>query len=328
LVVGQALTKTSGTGAFGASAYILSITNGTTFVASVNNATAGAITFTAGNMDKTSLPWYTRLAIAGKTIIMESTAAKYAEIYPISAANAYDPKLHNGTNLIVEDLTISGGGIYSAITYNLDVDGLYTGSVDGTPHTFAGYIEANNQTNESVHAKVNWMWRQTSNVNSDGAGAVKRGDKQPPLTAFSGDVFTVKSYLLNYKASQRNNLRLVDTSVATWQWPTAYTLTVNSAALAVGGTFSLIHEDTYGTSNAVYLKNDLSVDQKDIAITASKDITIAYSTYNIGGHVAGQPLPLRLTWNKPGAVEPSNLSFTFSSDSSVTISPTADPSYI
>ena len=265
--------------------------------------------------------WYTRLAIEGKTIIMETTNAQYAEIYPISAANAIDPKL------TISDATVAAGGIYANIDYNLDVDGLELSDVNGSNYTFAGHIDADNQTNESVHAKINYLWRQATNVNSDVTGAQKRGDKQPPLTTFSGDVFTIKSYINQYKASQRNYLRLVDTSAVTRQWPTAYTLTVNSAALAVGGTFSVIHEDTYGTSGAVYLKNDLAVDQKDITILASKDITVAYSTYTTGGHTANTPLALRLTWNRPGYVEPSNLSFTFAADMGVTISPTADPSY-
>ena len=46
--VGQALTFVSGTGAFGASATVLSIQTATKFTASINHATAGAITFSAG----------------------------------------------------------------------------------------------------------------------------------------------------------------------------------------------------------------------------------------------------------------------------------------
>lgn len=265
--------------------------------------------------------WYTRLAIEFKTIIMESSNLQFAEIYPISAANALDPKL------TVADATVGAGGIYANIDYNLDVDSVEVGLVDGSPYNFAGHIDADSQTNEAVHMKINYLWRQSTNVNADGSGPQKRGDKQLPLTSFSGDVFTIKSYINNYKASQRNYLRLVDTIATTRQWPTAYTLTVNAAALAVGGTMSIIHEDSFGTSTATYLKNDAAVDQKDIAIISSRDITIAYSTYNTGGHTPGTPLALRLTYNRPNFIEPDSTAFTFSTDSSVTIQPTADPSY-
>jgi hypothetical protein len=265
--------------------------------------------------------WYTRLAVEYKTIIMESHNVQYAEIYPISAANAIDPKL-----TLDDDIDFTAGA-FTNILYNLDVDSVYSGDVDGTPHNFTGYIDADLQTNEYVHHKIHWLLRQPTNINSDGTGPTKRGDKQYPITSFSGDVFTVQSYLLNYKASQRNNLRVVDNADAIWMWPTAYTLTVNAASLAVGGTFSVIHEDTFGTSAAVYLKNDLAVDQKDITTTASKDITVAYSTYTTGGHTANTPLALRLTYNRPGFIEPDSTPFVFDRDLAVTIQPTADPSY-
>jgi hypothetical protein len=266
--------------------------------------------------------WYTRLAIEGKTIIMEQHALNYAEIIPISAANAIDPKL------IVADATIAAGGIFANITYNLDVDGIYSGNVDGSNYNFAGYVDGDLQTNEAVHQKINYLWRQPTNVNSDGTGATKRGDKQWPLTVFSGDAFTVKAYLLDYKASQRNNLTLVDSGGNNRAWPAIYTLTPTAPSLAVGGTFSLIHEDTFGTATPVYLKNEAGTDQKDITIAASQDIVVAYSTYNNGGHPPNTPIPLRLTWNRPGFIEPENTAFTLGpANMGVAISPTADPSY-
>jgi hypothetical protein len=50
LVVGQALIKTGGTGAFGASVTIASITNSSTFVVNIAHATSGAVTFSATQM--------------------------------------------------------------------------------------------------------------------------------------------------------------------------------------------------------------------------------------------------------------------------------------
>lgn len=266
--------------------------------------------------------WYTRLAVEGKTTIMEQHNLQYAEIYPISAANAIDPKL------IVSDATVAAGGIFANIDYNLDVDSIYSGDVNGTPYNFAGFIDADTQTNEAVHQKISYLWRQATNVNSDGAGPQKRGDKQWPITSFSGDAFTVKSYLLNYKASQRNNLTVVDTTPTNRSWPAIFTRTITAPALAVGGTMSVIHADTHGTANPVYLKNESGVDQKDIAIIASRDIVIAYSTYTNGGHTANTPIGCVLTWNRPGFVEADNTTFTQGAASETTaITPTADPSY-
>lgn len=267
--------------------------------------------------------WYTRLAIEGKTIIMEQHDLQYAEIYPISAANAIDPKL------IVADATIGAGGIFANIDFNLDVDSVYSGSVNGVPYDFYGYIDGDTKTNEAVHQKINYLWRQATNVNSDGTGPVKRGDKQWPITSFSGDAFTVKSYLLNYNAAYRNNLTLIDDDGFTRSWPSIYTLTPTAPALVIGGTFSIIHKNTHGTGTPVYLKNEANVDQKDITIAASQDIVVAYSTYTVGGHTANTPIELVMTWNRPNYVEPDNTTFILGpSNMSVPMTPAADPSYV
>jgi hypothetical protein len=265
--------------------------------------------------------WYTRLAIEYKTIIMEQHSVNYAEIYPISAANGIDPKL------TLDDDTDFTSGAFSNILYYKDIDGIYSQSVDGTPYDFAGYIDADLQTNEYVHHKIHWLLRQSTNINSDGTGAVMRGDKQWPITSFSGDVFTVKSGLLDYKTSQRNYLRLIDTGGNTRMWPTVYTLSIKGTGLSLGGTFSVIHEDSFGASGAVYLKNDVGTDQKDQTITSDTGITVAYSTYTTGGHTANTPLALRVTYNRPGYIEPDSVSLIMDGDETVTIQPTADPSY-
>lgn len=269
--------------------------------------------------------WYTRLAVEYKTIIMEAHAVNFAEIYPISAANALDPKL------TIDDTVVSVSADFSGITLNVDTDSIYPGLVDGISYNFVGYIQglsnSVNQSNENIHHKIHYLLRQPTNINTDGTGPVLRGDKQYPITSFSGDVFTVEAYIQNYKTSQRNNLRLVDLLGTARAWPIVYTLSVKGTGLAIGGTFSVIHEDSFGTSTATYLIDDQSVQQKDKTITADTGITVAYSTYTNGGHTANTPLALRLTYNRPGFIEPDSTGFVLSGDTTVTIQPTADPSY-
>ena len=281
------------------------------------------------NRFSNGVDWFTRCAENGKSIIMEQFELDYAEITPVSAANAIDPKLADGAGTPYNsDATIGAGGIWTNVLYNLDVTGTYSGDVDGTPYDFTGYVEGDSQTNETVHEKINYLWRQPVNVNTDGTGATLRGDKQWPMTTFVGDGFTVEAYLLNYNASQRNNLTVVDENDVARFWPVIFTLVVNAASTAVGGTFSVIHADTFGTSAAVYLQDETPLDQKDITTTSSTSIVVAYSTYVVDGHTANTPLDLILTWNRPGFIEPSNSAFTMSSDTAVSITPTADPSYI
>lgn len=268
------------------------------------------------------ITWFTRCAEPFKTIVMEEHVVDYAEIMPVSASNGADPKL------VATDGTISGGGIYANIDWTDDTI-VYQGDVDGTPYNFTGFIEGNSQTNQTVHEKINYLWRQPTDINQGDVGAL-RGDKQWPLTSFSGEVFTVlDGYLLNYDSSQRNDLRVTDTIPTIRQWPSIMTLTVASALLAVGGTFTIYHTNTYGTDGAVVFENESAVPQQDISITGSDNIVMAYSTYNVDGHVGGNPLPVTIAYNRPGFIEPDVVEVTLAGvNVSASISPTADPSYI
>lgn len=275
--------------------------------------------------------WTFRCLEPGKTHLQEEINLQYAEIYPVASNNGIDPKLADpGTGAqLVSDGTVSAGGIYANILLNVDVDSLYDGDVNGSLFSFTGYVDADSQSNEAVHTKIHYLLRQPVNINSDGTGPQIRGDKAPPITVFSGDLFSVLSYyLLNYAADQRNNLQLVDTGSTTQKWPAIFSLTVVGPAIAQGGTFSLIHEDTFGASAPTYLQDETGTPQKDISISASHGIVIAYSTYNVDSHTPNTPIPLRLTWNRPGFIEPDNFAFSMGpSNQQVTISAVADPSY-
>jgi len=272
--------------------------------------------------------WFTRCAEAGKTIVMEEHDLQYAEIYPVSAKNALDPKLSDdaGTPFHTDgEIAIAP---YTNILFNSDVDGVYEGDVDGSSKNFFGYTDADSKTHEQVHEKTNYLLRQPTDINNDGTGSQMRGDKQWPKSAFSGDVFTVQCYLLNYPAAQRNNLRVVDTVDVVWKWPVSSSLTVAAPTILVGGTFTLYHKDTFGASDATIVEDESSTQQQDIAITGSDGIVIAYSTYNVDGHTANTPIDCVLAWNRPGYVEPGQMDVTITAENqTVTISPTVDPSY-
>lgn len=277
----------------------------------------------ADNRFSNGVTWFTRCAEPLKTIVMEEHQVDYAEIMPVSAANALDPKL-----------TVSDA---SGAPYN-DVD--YTNNtlvqshlVDGVSHDFDAVVDANvdntnaNETNEVVHNRINWMLRQSTDINS-GDGGQMRGDKQWPITSFTGDIFTVQGYLNDFNAAQRNNLRVVDDGGITRQWPSILTLIITAGSLAVGGTFSIYHKSSYGTSAAVLFQNESDVNQQDIAITGSDSIVMAYSTYNVDGHTPNTPLDIVIAYNRPGFIEPDTVEATLDgSNLTVALPLTADPSY-
>ena len=267
------------------------------------------------------ITWFTRCAEPFKTIIMAEYSLDYAEIIAVGSGNQIDPKL------VASDGTIGAGGIYANIDVTDDTAD-YSGDVDGSFYNFDLVVEGDNEDNQTVHEKVNYLLRQATDINQ-GDGGVLRGDKQLPITSFSGEVFTVQGYLLNYSAAQRNDLRVVDTIPVTRQWPSIMTLSVDAAELAHGGTFSVWHSNSYGTDGAVLFQNENDIEQQDVTIAASVDIVMAYSTYNVDGHVGGTPLPITISYNRPGFIEPDIVTTTLSGvNVTAAISPTADPSYI
>ena len=276
----------------------------------------------ADNRFFNGVDWFARCAMPYKTIIMEQFELDYAEIITVSAKNAVDVKLTH------DDTSIGAGGIWGAITFSSDLDGIHPGLVQGVSYDFFGNIEGNTQTNETVHEKINWLLRQATDINTDPAGTDMRGDKQWPKTSFVGEEFYVDAYLTNYLGAQRNNLTLIDTIDNNRKWDVSAALTISPGALAVGGTLSVIHADTFGTSAAIYLQNEIAVDQKDIAITDPVSIVIAYSTYGVDGHTPNTPIDVIMSFNRPGFIEPDNQAFTISGDKTVAIVPRANPSYI
>jgi len=274
--------------------------------------------------------WTFRCLEPGKTQLQEPIDIQFAEIIPVGSGNALDPKLADGVGaLLVPDTTVAAGGIYANITANVDADSLYDGDVDGVLYSFTGFVDHDLQTNEAVHTKIHYLLRQPVNINTDGTGPTIRGDKAPPITSFLGEVFFLdKFYPLNFATIQRNELRATDLSGATRQYPSIFTLTITAPTIAIGGTASLMHEDTFGASNPTYVEDEGAVVQKDFPIAATVSIVIAYSTYAVDGHTAGTPIPMVLTFNRPNFIEPDNQSFIMgASNRTENIAPTPDPSY-
>jgi len=267
----------------------------------------------------------------GKTHLQGTIDVQHAEIYPVSSNNGIDPKLADGSgNLLIPDTTVAAGGIYAEVDVNVDADSLYDGDVNGTLFSYTGFVNADTQTNENVHIKTHYLLRQPTNINEDASGPQIRGDKAPAITSFLGEIFILDDfYLLDFNTTQRNFLRLVDLAGVSQQWPDIFTLDVTAEPIAHGGTFSLIHLDTYGLSNPTYAQDENGLEQKDITTSALESIVFAFSTYNVDGHTPGTSLPLVLVWNRPGFIEPGATLFTMgAANQTQSINATADPSYV
>lgn len=285
----------------------------------------------ADNRASNGVTWFARCMMPLKTPLMQQFSIDYAEIITVGVGNLIDPKLE------ASDGTIGAGGIYANIIFDSDLDGIYEGDVDGNINDYDGHIVGDSQTNQTVHEKINYLWRQPDDINFSSTnngtgtadGATMRGDKQFPITSFSGEVFTLLTYLLGFDASTRNNLIFVDTLGNPISYPSILTLGVASALLAHGGDFTVWHTSTYGTNDATIFEDESGTPQQDITIAELVNIVMAYSTYAVGGHTAGTPLGITITYNKPNFIEPDSVTATLDgSNNTATLVLTADSSYI
>lgn len=262
-------------------------------------------------LDKRGL-WNFRCLMPGKTHIQVQFDLQYSEQTKIPSNNGIDPKLADGAAVqYVSDSTVVAGGDYANVLNYVDADELYDGDVNGSLESFRGYVDTDGQLYQIVHTKEHYLLRQPTNINSDGTGSDIRGDKHPPITTYLGEQITFDNYYpLNFNAAERNNLQVTNGAGTDLSWPKTLTLIEEMDDAAWTGTFTLTHKNTFGTSSPVFLQDESSTAQRDITITGNTQIVINFSTYNVDGHTPGQPIPLVMSYNRPGFIEPGNIDVT------------------
>lgn len=129
LIPGQALTKSAGTGVFGASPVIATINSSTQFTASVNHATAGSITFDAGGVTDTTANGggITLRGATDKTFQWLSTTAAWTSSEDINLVTGKVYEI-NGTT-VLSSTTLGSGVTGSSLT---SVGTIGTGTWQGT----------------------------------------------------------------------------------------------------------------------------------------------------------------------------------------------------
>ena len=141
-IVGASLTKASGTGAFGTDAIISSIDSATQFTASVNHATAGAITFTVGGATNVTADGggITVKGTQDKTFNYVNTSTSWTSSENLDLANGKEFKINNvsvlsattlGSNVVSSSLT-SVGTLTSLTVDNVSINGTTIGHTDDT----------------------------------------------------------------------------------------------------------------------------------------------------------------------------------------------------
>ncbi len=200
------------------------------------------------------------------------------------------------------------GAPYSGITvayYTADQNR----SIGGTSYPFRIIIEGNGGTLEQIYAKVQYLLRQNSDINTGGTAGTKTGKIQADLLSFVGDTLVTAQgvFIDDVLSADSNRVEFYDQNNVkrTNPYTAAGTMTFNSPLVGTGSSYRLMYAagpgagDDFGESGAITV-----LDASDNPITGeissgSIAFTFDYDGDSDGG-TAGTDKNVVLIGIKPG----------------------------
>lgn len=225
-------------------------------------------------------------------------------------SNEDDLKITNllGANQATADAAMSGAP-YSGITvayYSAN----QTRTIAGVSRNFKIIIQGNGGTLEQVYAKVQYMLRQGTDINTGGTAGSKIGKIQDELLSFVGDTLeTAQSvYIDGVIAADSNRVKFKDDSGTFREnlYEAAGTLNFNAPLVGGGSSYRLMFKDPpgagndFGESGAVTVNNAAGTPITGTISAASIAFTYDYDGNTQGGYTAGTDRNVVLIGIKPG----------------------------
>lgn len=213
-----------------------------------------------------------------------------------------------GTVQATGDAAMSGAP-YSGITvayYSAN----QTRVINSVSCNFKIIINGNGATLEQIYAKVQYMLRQGTDINTGGTAGSKIGKIQSELLAFVGDTLVTSQsvYIDNLLSADSNRIDFYDDSNTVRRNPytAAGTLNFNSVLIGAGSSYRLMYSappgagNDYGESGAItVLKSDNTTPISGTITAASIAFDFDYDNSTVGGG-AGTDKAVTLIGIRPG----------------------------
>jgi len=201
------------------------------------------------------------------------------------------------------------GAPYSGITV-----AYYTANQSRTINSvscnFKIIIAGNGATLEQIYAKVQYLLRQGTDINTGGTAGSKIGKIQSDLLAFVGDTLVTSNsvYIDNIQTADSNRIEFYDDggTKRTNPYTAAGTMSFNSVLVGAGSAYRLMYSapagagNDYGESGAITVKNASGVDIAGTISAASIGFDFDYDNDALGG-TAGTDKAVTLIGIKPGS---------------------------
>jgi len=204
--------------------------------------------------------------------------------------------------------TAMSGAPYSGITvayYTLN----QSRTISGTARDFKIIINGNSATLEQIYAKVQYLLRQATDINTGGTAGTKVGKIQSDLLAFVGDTLVTSQsvFIDNIQATDSNRIEFYDdtNTKRTNPYTAAGTMTFNSVLVGSGSSYRLMFSapagvgNDYGEAGAITVLNSLGTPITGTISAASIGFDFDYDGDTLGG-TAGTDKAVTLIGIKPG----------------------------
>lgn len=208
-----------------------------------------------------------------------------------------------------------------------------TRNIGGAPFNFKIIIAGNGATLEQVYAKVQYMLRQGTDINTGGTAGAKIGKIQSDLLTFVGDTLVTANsvYIDNIQTADSNRIEFYDDSGTkrTNPYTAAGTLNFNSVLVGAGSSYRLMYTapagagNDFGEAGAITVKDSANADITGAISTSSINFDFDYDNSTAGG-TAGSDKAVTLIGIKPGTGKFAVATGTLSRSKSISLSLVAE----
>ena len=198
------------------------------------------------------------------------------------------------------------GAPYSGITvayYSAD----QSRTIAGVARAFKIIIEGNGGTLEQIYAKVQYLLRQNSNINTGGTAGTKTGKIQDELLKFVGDTLVTSQsvYIDDVLSADSNRVEFYDDSntLRVNNYTAAGALNFNS--ILVGGVYRLMYTTTpggadYGEATAITVNDAAGSPITGTISSGAVSFDFDWNGNTQGGYAGSTSRPVTLIAIRPG----------------------------
>ena len=186
-----------------------------------------------------------------------------------------------------------------------------TRTIGGVSRNFKIIINGNNATLEQIYTKIQYLLRQSTDINTSGTAGVKTGKIQSELLKFVGDTLVTSQsvYIDNIQPADSNRIEFYDDSntLRTNPYTAAGTMTFNAPLQGAGSSYRLIFTtlpgagNDFGESGAVTVNDAAGTPITGTISSGSISFTFDYDGNTQGGRTAGTDAAVTLIGIRPGS---------------------------